>query len=119
MWTVFYKMKEEATCLERVISVERTMCSMGNGWGRISKTEYLLLWWVARHAIYAATTIFLLIYLPSWLNPVIIFILAIHVYKLFRFVFYFIYDKKKNTIHNKAGESKGEEEFDEESAQKI
>jgi hypothetical protein len=109
-------MKEETTCFEKVISIERLMCSMGDGWGRISKTEYLLLWWLGRHGIYAAATVLLLVYVPSWLNLFIIIILAVHMYKLLRYGFYLIYDKRRNELQSNAKESK-EEVFDEESAQ--
>ena len=108
--------KQGNACFEKVLLVEKALCGMGDGWGRISKGEYLLLWWLLRHGLYAAATVLLIIYFPASLNLIIIIILFIHLYKLIRFAFYFVYDKRNKRIDEDVSPKESTlERFDEES----
>lgn len=92
-------MNTQRSCVDNAIAVERKLCEgMSDVWGRISKTEYLLLWWLVRHLAYGTATMALIVYVPSIMNPLVAIILIIHLYKFLRYAFYLVYDARKKKL---------------------
>ncbi len=100
-------MRTSESCVETCIAVEKRLCGIGDGWGRISGSMHLLLWWSFRHMVYLGASVLLVMYIPQSLLPLVVFFFVVHLYKFVRFGFYLAYDKKNEQKHgNISKESK-------------
>jgi hypothetical protein len=97
-------------CGERSIAIERKLCGMGDGWGSFSKPHHLLIWWFVRHLVYVGAAALLVIYVPSSLNALVAFFMVVHLYKIIRYGFYYVYDQRMKNEGPKSNRKKVERE---------
>lgn len=81
-------MAGDDTCCQKVVRFEECICATGTAWGLFKgkSTEFLIGYWILRHAIYFGAAISLWLFVPESAMPIIIFFVVVHVYKLGRFL---------------------------------
>jgi hypothetical protein len=89
------KGETESSCVsDKIIAFEKILCGMGDAWGYIKNSQYIALWWMIRHGMYAPIVLLLVVYVPESLTFLTVFFFVVHFYKLARFIFYSYYDNK-------------------------
>uniref|UniRef100_A0A6S8FXF8 Uncharacterized protein n=1 Tax=Aplanochytrium stocchinoi TaxID=215587 RepID=A0A6S8FXF8_9STRA len=79
---------EKIACWQKALAVETKVCATGTAWGLLDKssTQVLVLWWAIRHTVYFGAAILLLINVEDSVTGFAIFFMAVHLYKLGRFL---------------------------------
>mmetsp|Transcript_10371 Transcript_10371/g.11908 ORF Transcript_10371/g.11908 Transcript_10371/m.11908 type:complete len:107 (+) Transcript_10371:96-416(+) len=75
-------------CFNKVVSIESKVCATGTAWGLLQDKPIaiLALWWLVRHIVYFAISLYLLLEVDGSTNYFIAFFMLVHGYKLVRFL---------------------------------